>query len=441
MPVNWRLAADELQYILGHGEARLLLADAAFWPVASALKLPTVKQRVCVDGPQADAPDFEAWHAGAPDHFTPVAAGLQDAALQLYSSGTTGLPNGVVLTHEGLLYSAEVVVDQWRVGTSSVVGNPLPNFHIAGINMALRPLHCGACSSLYAKFDPAGFIAAIGQHGITHAFLVPAMVMFVLQSPTARTGNYRSLQLIAYGGSPVSETVLTQALQVFGCGLLQVYGLTELSGSATFLMPEDHHTSGAQAGLLRSSGRAISGTRLRIVDPRTLQDLPDGQTGEVWIESHGTLREYWRNPEVTAAAYSGGRSAAGGWFRSDDGGYVPGGCLYIHDRIKDMVISGGENIYRAEIENLLMAHPAVADGAIIGVPDDIWGEAVKAIVVLRPGQALTASALIADLRARLARYKCPKSVDCVEALPRNPSGKILKRVLRQPYWADRSRGV
>ena len=267
------------------------------------------------------------------------------------------------------------------------------------------------------------------------------MVMFVLQSPAARSGDYRSLQLIAYGGSPVSETLLTDALQLFGCGLLQVYGLTELSGSATFLMPEDHHTSGPQAGLLRSAGRAIPGTRLRIVDPVTLHDLPDGQTGEVWIESCGTLREYWRNPEATAAAYPGGRSAAGGWFRSGDGGYLQGGYLYIHDRIKDMIISGGENIYPAEIENLLMAHPAVADGAIIGVPDDTWGEAVKAIVVLRPGQALTASALITYLRARLAHYKCPKSVDFVDALPRNPSGKILKRVLRQPFWADRSRAV
>jgi acyl-CoA synthetase (AMP-forming)/AMP-acid ligase II len=177
------------------------------------------------------------------------------------------------------------------------------------------------------------------------------------------------------------------------------------------------------------------------VDPVTLEDLPDGQVGEIWIESDRNLKEYWRNPEATAAAYPEGRNANGGWFRSGDGGYLKNGYLYINDRIKDMIVSGGENIYPAEVENVLMRHPAVADGAIIGVPDPTWGEAVKACVVLRPGAQANERDVIEFMRAHLAHYKCPKSVDIVDALPRNPSGKILKRVLREPYWRGQSRAV
>jgi acyl-CoA synthetase (AMP-forming)/AMP-acid ligase II len=185
----------------------------------------------------------------------------------------------------------------------------------------------------------------------------------------------------------------------------------------------------------------VPGARLRVVDPVSGHDLPDGQTGEVLIESPGNMVGYWRNPEGTAAVFPEGRNERGGWFRSGDGGYLEGGYLYINDRIKDMIISGGENIYPAEIENALMQHPGVADAAVIGVPDATWGESVKACVVCRPGSVLAERELIDYLRDRVAHYKCPKSVDFVEALPRNPSGKLLKRLLREPYWQGKSRGV
>jgi acyl-CoA synthetase (AMP-forming)/AMP-acid ligase II len=193
--------------------------------------------------------------------------------------------------------------------------------------------------------------------------------------------------------------------------------------------------------LLRSAGQAVPGARVRIVDPVTLADLPEGQTGEVLIESPGNMIGYWRNPEATAAAFPEGRNANGGWFRSGDGGYMVDGYVYINDRIKDMIISGGENIYPAEIENTLMKHPAVADGAVIGVPDEKWGESVKACVILRPGATATDREIIDWMRERLAHYKCPKSIDFVDALPRNPSGKLLKRILRAPYWEGKARGV
>jgi long-chain acyl-CoA synthetase len=230
-------------------------------------------------------------------------------------------------------------------------------------------------------------------------------------------------------------------METFKCDFLQVYGLTEVSGPATFLSQDDHRRASSDPSLLRSAGRPIGNCAMRIVDPVTGQDLPDGETGEVWLETVRNLKEYWRDPEATRRVFPEGRNERGGWFRTGDGGYVKDGYLYINDRIKDMVISGGENIYPAEIENLLMKHPAVADGAIIGVPDPVWGESVKACVVLRPGAQASEREIIDWMRERLAHYKCPKSIDFVDALPRNPSGKILKRVLREPYWQGQQRSV
>jgi acyl-CoA synthetase (AMP-forming)/AMP-acid ligase II len=439
MPVNWRLSAHEIEYIVNNGEAPFLMADAEFLPVVEKADMPGVKTLVCTGAATAEVPSLADWYASASDAFTPVAAGTHDAALQLYSSGTTGLPKGIVLSHAGLLSTSRVVSKEWKFDHRHVLGNPLPVFHVAGMTMLLLTLYTGGQTSAYAEFDPKAYLRAFAQHGITHTFVVPAMILFMLQVPDAKSHDFGTLQLMAYGGSPVSETVLQQAFEVFGCDFLQVYGLTEVSGPATFLFPADHRSGNAE--LLRSAGRPIGGGRLRIVDPVGLQDLPDGEVGEIWIESDRNLKEYWRNPQATAAAYPEGRNANGGWFRSGDGGYLKDGYLYINDRIKDMILSGGENIYPAEVENVLMRHPAVADGAVIGVPDATWGEAVKACVVLRPGAAAEARDIIDFMRANLAHYKCPKSVDIVEALPRNPSGKVLKRLLREPYWKGQHRAV
>ena len=439
MPVNWRLSAPEVAYILENGEAPFLMADEAFLPLVKAACLQAGKTLVCTERAVDGVGAFAPWYEGHSDEFTPVQAAGKDAALQLYSSGTTGLPKGVVLSHEGLISTSQVVSEEWGFDARNVLGNPLPVFHVAGMTMLLLTLHTGGRTEAYADFDPADYIQAFSRDGITHTFIVPAMILFMLQQPQARGTDYGRLELIAYGGSPISETVLQQAFEVFGCRFLQVYGLTEVSGPATFLMPADHRAGNAE--LLRSAGRPIGGARLRIVDPITQADLPDGQVGETWIESIRNLKEYWRNPQATADAYPEGRNGAGGWFRSGDGGYLRDGYLYINDRIKDMIVSGGENIYPAEVENVLMRHPAVADGAIIGVPDETWGEAVKACVVLREGAQADERDIIGFMREQLAHYKCPKSVDFIDALPRNPSGKILKRVLREPFWKGRTRAV
>ncbi|AVS83381.1 long-chain-fatty-acid--CoA ligase [Paracidovorax avenae] len=444
MPVNWRLAPAEAEYIIAHGCSRLLMVDAAFaapYLPGGSVALPADCTVVCTDGAVSGAPAFDAWHGPHARGFRAVAPQAGDSAMQIYTSGTTGLPKGAVLSHRGLLSAVRAVVDEWHFGADGVLGNPLPTFHVAGILMLLLTLHTGGTTVACSDFEPDGFIASLADHRVTHAFLVPAMLLFMLQSPAARTTDFSALELIAYGGSPVSETLLQQAMATFQCDFLQVYGLTEVSGPATFLSQADHRRAATEPQLLRSAGRPVGQCRLRIVDPVSLQDVPEGQTGEIWLESVRNLKEYWRDEAATQRAFPEGRDERGGWLRTGDGGYLQDGYLYIHDRIKDMVISGGENIYPAEIENLLAQHPAVADGAVVGVPDATWGEAVKACVVLRPGAQASEREIIDWMRERLAHYKCPRSVDFLEALPRNPSGKILKRVLRAPYWKGQQRSV
>ncbi|HHY50033.1 MAG TPA: long-chain fatty acid--CoA ligase [Alphaproteobacteria bacterium] len=326
-------------------------------------------------------------------------------------------------------------------GDDSIMLNSLPSFHIAGAGFGIMTFAHGGTSVMMPDFDPAKVLDAIEQHRITHCFLVPAMIQFALQVPGADRRDYSSLRSISYGASPISERVLVDALKTFRCKFMQVYGLTETTGAISVLPPEDHVTEGPRAALLRSAGKAMPGVEIGVFDPASGERLPDEQVGEIWIRSAQNMKGYWRNPKATAEAFRDLDADGIGWFRSGDAGYMRGEYVFMHDRLKDMIVSGGENIYPAEVENTLMKHPAVADGAIIGVPDDTWGEAVKAIVVLKPGVEATGADIIAFMRERIAHYKCPRSVDIVEAIPRNPSGKILKRVLREPYWKGRDRNV
>jgi acyl-CoA synthetase (AMP-forming)/AMP-acid ligase II len=440
MPVNWRLAAPEVEFIVNDGKARFLMADAGFLPVVEKGAYPALNLRLVTDR-AAGHESFHAWYA----KFEPLrehhVAAPGETALQLYSSGTTGLPKGVELTHANLLLPQALFRDIWGFqGGKSVMFNALPSFHIAGMELALLTLLLGGETVLQPDFDPNKIIPAIGEHRITHMFLVPAMIMVLVNTPGAEHGDYSSLERIAYGAAPISEKVLLDAMRVFGCGFLQVYGLTETTGAVTFLPPEDHAPGGPRAHLLRSAGKALPGAELRIVDA-TGKTVPDGEVGEVWIRTVQNMKGYWNNPKATRDVFPEGQPADGGWFRSGDAGYLREGYLFIHDRIKDMIISGGENIYPAEVENALMKHPAVADVAVIGVPDAKWGEAVKACLVLKPGAAAKPEEIIAFAREQIAHYKCPKTIDFLPALPRNPSGKLLKYQLRKPYWEGLERRV
>jgi long-chain acyl-CoA synthetase len=251
------------------------------------------------------------------------------------------------------------------------------------------------------------------------------------------TTDLSSVRLIFYGASPISEDVLVKCMSAFGCGFCQVYGMTETTGAITALPFEDHDPDGPRRGLLRSAGKPLEGVDIRIVDPDTGREAGVGEVGEVQTRSAYNMAGYWGKSEETAATIG-----TDGWLRTGDAGYFDAeGYLYLHDRIKDMIVSGGENIYPAEVENVLLSHPEIIDAAVIGIPDERWGETVKAIVVLAPGADVEESVLIAHCRASLAHYKCPTSVDRSDALPRNPSGKILKRELRAPYWAQQERRI
>jgi acyl-CoA synthetase (AMP-forming)/AMP-acid ligase II len=423
MPVNWRLAPPEIEYIVIDGRARFMMADKAFSP---GVPVALVTE------------EFGAWARA----FEPIGKestpSPDDTALQLYSSGTTGLPKGVELTHRNLSAGMMSAVPDaiGYHGAPDVMLNVLPTYHIAGVGVGLLTATRGGASVLHADFDPALAVAAIAEHRITHAFLVPAMIQLMLQASGADKPDYSSLKGISYGASPISEKVLIDALRTFKCDFMQVYGLTETTGAITMLPPADHDPDGPKKHLLRSAGRPIDNVELRVVEPGGDQDCAEGAVGEVCIRSPQNMKGYWGNARATAAAMAGD-----GWFRSGDAGYLKDGYLFLHDRIKDMIISGGENIYPAEVENVLMQHPALADGAVIGVPDDAWGEAVKGCVVLKPGAKASAAEIIEFMRTRIAHYKCPKSIDFLEVIPRNPTGKILKRVLREPYWRGRERRI
>lgn len=438
VPINWRLAKDEIRFILDDSDVRVLATDSEFASQAIAAAGQRDTTVFLADGAVASIQRRDAWSDGFDTHAPDHKIAPDDEALMIYSSGTTGQPKGVVLTHRGLLSACRSVTQAWKLDHDSVLGHSLPVFHIAGMLLILFPIYAGCSCVTFKEFNPKGYLKTLSGQKITHVLVVPAMIGFLLAQPCARELDFSHLRLMAYGASPITESVLQEAMAVFNCDFSQIYGLTEVAGVATNLTQEDHRRG---AALLRSAGRPMPHTELRIVDPLTLEALEDGLVGEVWIRCDRTFKEYWGNAEATQKSFPEGRDASGGWFRSGDAGYLQDGYLFLSDRIKDMIVSGGENIYPAEVENTLMKHPDVADGAIIGVPDATWGESVKACVVLRPGAVANEADVIDFMRARMAHFKCPKSVDFMTALPRTDSGKLLKRELRVPYWAGKQRAI
>jgi long-chain acyl-CoA synthetase len=380
---------------------------------------------------------FDDWIAGCLSEDPGHVGSPDDVSMQLYTSGTTGLPKGVMLTNANLSTAVSEAGQTFLIADDTVSLVAMPLFHIGGSGWALCAMSRGGRSIILRDVDPVVLLELVATEQITEMFIVPAVLMFLLATPQLVDTDLTSLRLIFYGASPISEDVLVKCMTAFGCGFCQVYGMTETTGAITALRFEDHDPDGPRRGLLRSAGRPHPGVELRVVDPDGGHDVELGQVGEVWTRSRYNMAGYWRKEAETARTID-----SDGWLRTGDAGYLDAhGYLYLHDRIKDMIVSGGENIYPAEVENVLLAHPAVADAAVIGVPDEKWGETVKAIVVLAPGARLDQSDIIAHCRDNLAHYKSPTSVEAIEVLPRNPSGKILKRELRAPYWADRGRSI
>jgi len=441
LAVNWRLAATEMEYVLNHARARVLLIGEEFLGHLAKMNLETV-ERVLVVGEVGKFTRYDDWVASHEPIDPLLRCDAEETCYQLYTSGTTGRPKGVELTHRNLMAAMEVGAKSWSIDGESVCLVAMPLFHIAGSGWAVGGFCQGAESILVRDLNPKEVLRLIETHRVTNSLFVPAVLQMLCATPDVEKVDFSSLRSIVYGASPISEQVLARSIEVFGCDFVQVYGLTETTGAITALPAEDHDPGGPKAHLLRSAGKPWGDAKIRIVDAETDRDLSGDEVGEIWVWSKQNMKGYWRNAEATAEAYPEGRDEQGvGWFRTGDAGYMREGYLYIHDRVKDMILSGGENIYPAEIENALMSHPAIADVAVIGVPSEKWGESVKAIVVDAMGEVASDEEIIVYCRERLAHYKCPTSVDRIDVLPRNPSGKILKTELREPYWKGKSRRI
>ncbi|SDN88477.1 long-chain acyl-CoA synthetase [Klenkia soli] len=418
--LNFRLAAAEVADVVADCAPVLVVVDPGF-----ADLLPAGVRRVEL------GPDYEAWLGGPAED--PGGGDDPDAVvLQLYSSGTTGRPKGAMLTSANLLWTPRMGREFYGMDADTVNLVPSPLFHIGGAGYSLTALGQGGHTVLVRDMDPVAVLGLMERHRVTHTFLVPSVVQMLAESPALPGTDLSALRRIAYGAAPMGETQLLKAIALFGCDFMGVYGMTETAGSVVSLQPEDHDPGGPRAGLLRSVGTPLPWLELRVVDPATGEDAPVGGVGEIWVRSGQNTVGYWGQPQLTAETIT-----ANGWLRTGDAAYLDAeGHVFLHDRMKDMVVSGGENVYPAEVENVLYAHPDVLEAAVIGVPSDRWGETVKAVVVRRPGAGVDAAGLIAFARERLAHYKCPTSVDFADELPRNASGKVLKKVLRAPFWAS-----
>jgi acyl-CoA synthetase (AMP-forming)/AMP-acid ligase II len=416
--VNNRLAPPEIAAILTDAEPAVLVVDQPSL-VPPAHGVPHVV---------TTGPGYEAWLSAADtaDPLVPVAPG--DTAVIFYTSGTTGRPKGIMLSGDNLGQALATMHYDMELTTTSVAMAPIPYFHISGLGLALVANLNGAALLLQTASGPDELMTLLSARRVSHAAVVPTILQTLLNLPRSRETDWSALRYLVYGAMPIPLPVIRAATDVFGCQFLQSYGLTESTGGVTVLWPQDHLPPPGKERRLRSVGRPMPGVEVRVVDPATLQDLPAGERGEVMIGGGHVMRGYWRNPEATAA------TVVDGWVRTGDGGsFDEDGYLYLHDRIKDMIVSGGENVYPAEVESVLTGHPDLAEVAVVGVASARWGESPVAVVVPRAGREPDEAEVIAWCRERLAHFKCPVAVHVVEALPRNASGKLLKHALRATY--------
>jgi long-chain acyl-CoA synthetase len=429
VPIDWRLTATEVEHILTDSGARLLFTDRAAAPVAAGLAR-HLDHAVILDSPEADR-----WWS-APPAADPVPDDPERALVQIYTSGTTGAPKGVVLADRTFSAVAHLLAEHdldwidFRPDDRSLLG--VPGFHVGGIWWAAQGLRAGVTNVVVPAFDSADAVRLIRTLGVTTACLVPAMLRMLVDEPGAGPADFASLRKIVYGGSPISEVLLVRCLRTFGCELAQIYGLTESGNTAVCLPPAEHRPGSPRLG---AAGLPYPGVRVEIVDDTGLP-LPARSVGQVCLRTPARMIGYWNQPEKTA------NTLVDGWVRTGDAGYLDeDGFLYICDRISDTIIVAGQNVYPAEVEKALCRHPGVADAAVVGAPDDSWGEAIHAFVVPREPGALTAVALAGFLRGELAGFKVPTRYEFTDELPRNPSGKVLRRTLRDELWATRPRKV
>lgn len=425
--MNWRLAMPEWRDIVEDSGARVLFADPEFVEQAQSLaaQLPQIAYIVTIDAGQQQHPrllDYDALlRANAPR--LPEGILPEDDFLQLYTSGTTGRPKGVPQTHAMHLSQRA----QWeaRLGPFPADDRVLvfmPCFHAAGVTYPLFALAYGTQVEIHRAADPAKIMQALASGRISTTVMVPTLLAMLV--PKLQPGMFPALKRIHYGASSIDPLLLEKVMHVFGCDLIQIYAATETTAALCILSPEEHRLGLTQRTLWTSAGKPGGDARLRIVDT-VGHDVPLGTAGEILVQSGSTLRGYWRNPQATADAIQDGWYHTGDMGRMDAEGYV-----YVVDRVKDMIISGGENVYSSEVENALAAYPGLAEFAVVGLPDPQWGEVVTACVVPQAGQAPTLEDMQEFLRPLMAGYKIPRRLECLPALPRNPMGKLQKHLLR-----------
>ncbi|MCC6788471.1 MAG: fatty acid--CoA ligase [Hyphomonadaceae bacterium] len=444
-PVNWRLAEPEVVYITNDAEAEVVFVDDHCAPLLTRIEsqLPHVRKIIAMDAGGAWE-SYAAWRDAQDDADCRVAVSRDDVAIQLYTSGTTGRPKGVMLKHSSFsafneyagenpgAFGADMDWNKWDSDDVSLVAMPV--FHISGTGWGIVGVYSGAFTVVLREFDNAAVIETVRRFRVSKTVLVPTTIQMMLDYPGLKGDDFASMTDFLYGASPIPLDLLERAVKMFNCGFIQLYGMTETCGAVTYLPREDHRPGNPR---MRSAGKTIPGAEIRILDPESDTIYPAGKTGEICIRAPGTMAGYWKQDDETARVIRDGE-----WVRSGDAGYMDeDGYVFIQDRVKDMIVSGGENVYPAEVENAMHGCPAIAEVAVIGVPDPKWGEAVKAIVVLKPGAAADAQAILDYTRARIAGYKMPKSIDFVAALPRSATGKVLKKELREPYWAGKDRRV
>jgi acyl-CoA synthetase (AMP-forming)/AMP-acid ligase II len=431
VPLNLRLSTEEIRAVLRHGGARLLAGDP---------------ERAGVLAPRGAAVSGAGWCVAPLDDGDTAPAGEApgDAAHLYYTSGTTGLPKGVILTRGTLAAHVGMTLEELRFSGHDVWLHAAPMFHLADAWAIWTVTAAAATHVLLPRFDASEAFDLIERHGVTITNLVPTMLLALLAEAERRRRPLRSLRLLLSGGAPIAPSAVERVVRVLGCEYAQTYGLTETSPFLTFslLDPEQRRLPAAEQLRLRArTGRPAKGVTLRVVRAAgngALEDVPpdDRTVGEVIARGATVSPGYWRDPQATAEAFRDG------WFHTGDLGTLDGhGFLNLVDRIKDVILTGGETVYSTEVENLLYEHPGVGEAAVFGVPDESWGEAVRAAVVPKAAGAATPSELVAFCRERIAHYKCPRVIDLVESLPRTGSGKTDKKALREPFWRGRPRRI
>ena len=425
VPINWRNSAPEVRYVLEDSAPKLVIADAEFVATldeADAKGLP----RLIVD-------------ANGPEGLRATLAALQPAPrtevdrhapfLQLYTSGTTGKPKGVMTSQYAMAFmrhSEKLLPSFSSWQDDEVLLSPLPVFHIGGLSWVQTALCRGVTVYLTSNTTPAGMLDLCLAHGITRTFMVPTLVRALIEEMDGRGVRLEELRSIHYGAASMDPQLLEQSVDRLGCQFLQYYGMTEVGGSATVLEPVDHDSS--RPHLLRSVGRPMPGVTIEIHDPETGRHLPVDTPGEIWLRSPSLFTAYWKRPEDTAKAMEGP------WYKSGDGGRIDAdGFLFLTDRIKDMIVSGGENVYPAEVESVLRQHPAILDCAVFGLPHPKWGEGVTAAIELRPGMTAQSDEVIAFARKSLAAYKVPRRIEFGVTLPRTAAGKVQRGKMRAHF--------